>query len=194
MSISESAPSAVGTTPLLYLTSQDHLLPAPTERLSNAGCFFLILRQRRVISSLLVSIMLSTVYNSFNATLALHVEEVFYWGPREVGFLFLALVGPSVVLGPAAGWLRDLISVRWPTIVGTGLTAPFYIVLGWVGSDTFPRMQGDLGKEIFVGALLLMGTAIELTAGMCIIEGTRMLSLSQCPKHIMHLLISMAMP
>ena len=173
---STPSPPETEATPLLPTSCQHCPPPPPTKPLSDLGFFLCILRQRRIISSMLLTIILATVYNSFNATLALHVQEVFQWGPRQVGLLFLALVGPSALLGPFAGWLRDAIGVRWPTIVGTGLATPLYVLIGLVGDERFPRMKGDLGKGICIGVLLLMGFAIELTAGMCIIEGTRMSS------------------
>ena len=55
--------------------------------------------------------------------------------------------------------------MRWPTIVGTGLATPLYILIGLVGAKRFHWMEGDVGKTIYIGALVLMGVAIELTAG-----------------------------
>lgn len=118
--------------------------------------------------------ILSTAFYSFNTTLALHVQEVFGWGPREIGFLYFALLGPSAMLGPFAGWLRDSIGVRWPTLVGTGLAAPLYVLIGLVGDERFPWTQGELGKRLCIGTIVLMGLAVELTTSTSLIEGTRM--------------------
>ena len=124
---------------------------------------------------MLLSTTFSTAYNSFNTTLALHVEETFQWGPRQVGLLFLALAGPSVVLGPPAGWLRDSIGVRAPTIFGTGLATVSYVLIGLAGSGSFAWTRSlDDGKGIYIGGLVMMGVAIEFTAGLCFVEGTRM--------------------
>lgn len=173
-----SSPAVEEATPLL--ASDTNLSsPSSVRPLSNLAFFLFILRQRRVLSSLIVNIILMSAFNSFNATLALHVQELFHWGPRQVGFLYLALVGPSVLLGPFAGWLRDTIGVRWPTLVGTGFATPLYVVIGLVGDKRFPLMRGELGKRIYIGALALMGVAIELTTGSCMVEGTRM-ALSRC--------------
>ena len=167
------------TTPLLPtpITPDCQPMRAATEPLSNTRYFLLILRQRRIITSMLLSVILSTAYNSFNATLALHVEETFQWGPRQVGFLFLTLAGPSVLIGPPVGWLRDSIGVRAPTILGTGLATLSYILIGLAGSGRFAWLRSlDDGKGMYIGGLVMMGVAIELTAGICIIEGTRMLN------------------
>ena len=175
------APSvkSVEATPLLAGSAHEQPSLPPFEPLTNAACFLYILRQRRIISSFLITVILSIIFNSFGATLALHVQDVFDWGPRQVGFLFLALVGPSVLLGPFTGWLRDLIGIRWPTMVGTGLATFLFILIGHVGDETLDWMQGDVGKKICVGTLLLMGVAMELTEGICTIEGTGMLIISQ---------------
>ena len=173
-----STPSdAMEATPLLPKPSHDDLSPSLTEPLSNTAYFRCILRQPRIIWSSLITLILSIVHNSFGATLALHVEDVFHWGPRQVGFLFLALVSPSVLVGPFAGYLRDSIGVRWPTIVGTGMATPLFVLIGHIGDERLHWMQGDLGKGIAVGALVLMGIAFELTESICIVEGTRMLSI-----------------
>ena len=94
---------AVEATPLLPASSHCCSTPPPTKPLSNAEYFVFILRHRRIISSMLLGIISSKVYNSFNATLVLHVQELFHWSPRQVGFLFLALIGPSVLFGLFAG-------------------------------------------------------------------------------------------
>ena len=165
------------TTPLLPMASSpfSHSPGIATEPLSTTRYFLLILRQRRIITSMFLSIILSTTFNSFNTTLALHVKETFRWGPRQVGLLFLVLAGPSMVLGPLVGWLRDLIGVRVPTIFGTGLATSSYVLIGLVGSETFVWMRSlDAAKGVYIAGLAMMGVAIELTAGICIIEGTRM--------------------
>ncbi|KAL8742875.1 MAG: hypothetical protein Q9190_004710 [Brigantiaea leucoxantha] len=167
------ASTAVEATPLLTALPQPNTLPLLTKPMSNADYFFCIFRHRRIISSFFVTLILSVAYNSFATTLALHVEHVFGWGPREVGYLFLALVSPSVLLGPFTGYLRDLVGVRWPTMVGTGIAAPLFILLGYVGDEKFHWTQGELGKVICIGDLIMMGIAVELSEGVCTIEGPR---------------------
>lgn len=166
--------SATESTPLLATRNHSSSLLAPTKPLSTAGSFLFILQQRRIISSIVFTVIFLSAFNSFNTTLALHVQELYHWGPREVGFLYLALTGPSVLLGPFAGWLRDRIGVRWPTLIGTGLAAPLYVVVGLIGDKRFSWTQGELGKGILIGALILMGCALELTSGTCLVEGIRM--------------------
>ncbi|KAL8950906.1 MAG: hypothetical protein Q9222_003084 [Ikaeria aurantiellina] len=167
------------TTPLLPNARSPHsqlseaAAAVATQPLSNMRYFFLIFRQRRIMASLLLNVIVSATYNSFNTTLALHVEEVFRWGPRQVGLLFLALAGPSVLCGPSVGWVRDSIGVRAPTIFGTGLATLCYVAIGAAASDYGPwKGNLDAAKGIYIGGLVMMGAAIELTAGICIIEGT----------------------
>ncbi|KAL8660528.1 MAG: hypothetical protein Q9202_006451 [Teloschistes flavicans] len=177
------------TTPLLPTVSHRD---SPPTCLSNAGYCYFILRQRRIVSSIFITLVVVIVYTSLTATLALHVENVFSWGPGHLGLLFLAFVGPSVLLGPFAGWLRDSVGVRWPTIIGTGLAAPCYVLLGLTGDERFHWVQGNLGKRICIGSLVLTGVAIELTVGMGIVEGVRMSS-SLVSRKLEGLLISMDM-
>jgi hypothetical protein len=68
--------------------------------------------------------------------------------------------------------------VRAPTIVGTGLATLSYVLIGSTGSESFARMRSqDAEKGIYIGGLMVMRVAIRLTAGICIIEGTRMFKL-----------------
>ena len=162
------------TTPLLAKNTH-RPSSSPTKPLSNAEYFRLIFRQRRILSSLIVEVILLSAFTSFNATAALHVQKIFHWGPREVGFLFLALTGPSVLFGPFAGWARDAVGVRWPLSVGTVLAIPLFVVIGLVGDARSPPwMQGKSGKRVYIGTLALMGVAMELATGTCMVEGARM--------------------
>ena len=163
-------------TPFLSACSENDSSPPPEKPLSNAEYYIFIFRQRRIASSMFLTVVLSIVYNSFNATLALHVQTVFNWGPRQTGALYLALVSPSLVLGPFAGWLRDSWGVRWPTIAGTAIAVPSYILLGLAGDEHYRCLQGNHGKGIVIGTLVMIGFAIVLTNGICTIEGTSMSS------------------
>ncbi|KAF5860190.1 hypothetical protein ETB97_001833 [Aspergillus alliaceus] len=59
----------------------------------------------------------------FNATLPLHVREVFHWGGMPSGLLFAALQAPRIVMAPLVGWLKDRVGTRFPTVFAfVGLT------------------------------------------------------------------------
>ena len=148
-------------------------LEATVEPLSNLSFYLFLLKQPRISASLLLSVLQGITYNSFNATLPLHVEELFGWNSEQTGFLFLALVGPSIVLGPFAGWLRDRVGVKGPTMAGTLITIPAFVLLGAAGDPKIPWAQGDGGKAALISGLILMGLGIEFTVGTCFIEGTR---------------------
>lgn len=65
--------------------------------------------------------------------------------------------------------------MRAPTILGTGLATLSYVLIGLAGSGSFAWTRSlDAGKGVYVGGLVMMGVAIELTAGIGIVEGTRM--------------------
>ncbi|KAL8974052.1 MAG: hypothetical protein Q9197_001708 [Variospora fuerteventurae] len=159
-------------TPLLAKFSANGSEQSLIQPLSSIHYFTFVIKQQRIISSIFLTVVFSIASSSFNTTLPLHAQTTFRWGPREVGLLFLALLGPSVMLSPFAGWLRDALGVRRPAMAGTFLAIPSFVLIGHAGNEGVSWLRGDHGKVLLVGALLLAGFAIELTAGTAIIEGT----------------------
>ena len=118
---------------------------------------------------LVIAILIST----FDATLPLHVRDVFGWGSMQSGLLFVALQGPGLPFSVLVGWLKDRFGSRRPTFIGLLLLTPLIWFLGVPGDDRFPfANEGDRGRIIYSVTMALIGMTICLLNGAGTIEAT----------------------
>ncbi|KAJ5598162.1 Tetracycline resistance protein TetA/multidrug resistance protein MdtG [Penicillium hordei] len=131
-----------------------------TQNLSTGSNFWkVMLCDSRVITILLLSITSTTVSTSFHATLPLHVQEAFGWGPSMTGLLFACLILPVLFVGPLAGWVRDKFGARFPATASLVLQAGMLDVAGVSGNKHFPWASTQpIGRALYVVSLLAVGT------------------------------------
>lgn len=112
---SESTPVMIDS-PNLTLAETTPLIPTqdiscspqgPVNEISALGFYLLALRQKRIIGAIFCSLTFAIMVSAFDATIPLHVQEVFGWGSFPAGMMFVALQAPGAVFGPICGWLRD---------------------------------------------------------------------------------------
>lgn len=157
----------------LLTSSQDQSNPL------HVGAFWrIMLCDGRVLTYLLITMTSTVVTTSFDATLPLHVEETFGWGPSRAGLLFAGLVIPGLIVGPIAGWVRDRIGARFPVIVGSILQAVLLGLMGIAGSNAFSwaSVQNG-GKSIYIASIIGIGTMRPFVSGIAPVELTCMLQL-----------------
>ena len=132
----------------------------PSQSQSPASNFYkVMLCDSRVLTILLVGTASTTVSTSFHATLPLHVQETFGWGPSTTGLLFACLVLPILFMGPIAGCIRDRVGVRIPAMTSLVLQAVLLGLVGVAGNGHFPWASTETsGKTIYTGSLLAIGT------------------------------------
>ncbi|KAI9368044.1 major facilitator superfamily domain-containing protein [Aspergillus egyptiacus] len=142
--------------------------------LSTTSAFYhAMLTNGRVVSALLISSAASSVLTSFEATLPLHVRDVFGWGPSVTGAMFFCLEIPSVFMGPLSGWVRDRVGVRMPTTLGLVALAPLLWLLGVPGDEKFPWASADTrGYIIYVACMFGIGAVSPFLSGVGILELT----------------------
>ncbi|MCJ1367555.1 hypothetical protein MMC16_006689 [Acarospora aff. strigata] len=134
----------------------------PVSEISTLGFYLLLLRQRRIIAATFCSLTFAIMVSSFDATIPLHVQEVFRWGSFPAGMMFVALQAPGAVFGPLCGWLRDRVGVRYPTTVGYLLIAPLLFALGLPGQAAADWASGTSGKALYITILTCIGMASNL--------------------------------
>ncbi|KXG52855.1 Major facilitator superfamily domain, general substrate transporter [Penicillium griseofulvum] len=100
-----------------------------------AGFWCIMLCDARILTVLLIQVLNVAVGSCFNATIPLHVQETFGWGPSNTGFLFSCLVLPSLLVSPAAGWIRDRVGTRSPAAISFLLQAAALALLGIAGNE-----------------------------------------------------------
>ncbi len=79
----------------------------PADEVSTLGFYLLLLQQRRLLAGTFVSFTFAVMVSAYDATIPLHVQDIFGWGSFPAGMMFVALQGPGAVFGPICGWLRD---------------------------------------------------------------------------------------
>ncbi|KAB8232380.1 major facilitator superfamily domain-containing protein [Aspergillus alliaceus] len=107
-----------------------------------------------VYSSFIFGLLLT----AFNATLPLHVREVFHSGGMPSGLLFAALQAPRIVMAPLVGWLKDRVGTRFPTVFAfVGLT-PLILFLGVPGNEQFAVANtSQRGQVMYVVLMIFIG-------------------------------------
>ncbi|KAH8690231.1 putative MFS transporter [Talaromyces proteolyticus] len=131
----------------------------------------IMLSNSRVMTALLIGIWGPTVGTSFNATLPLHVHDIFGWGPSRVGLMFFLLAVPGLLFSPLAGYLRDCIGSRKPASIALGLQAVFLALLGFAGNNHFDWAgSGSRGPALYILSIVTMGILRPFVSGVGPVE------------------------
>lgn len=166
-SSSASSSHALEThSPLLFQGNQE----AP----SGIGSFWRsLLCNGRILICLLITFSSMTVSTSLYATLPLHIQEKFKWGPSSAGLLFAGLAVPGILVGPLAGWVRDMVGARYPAVIGAILQALFLSLSGIAGSDSFSWSSAQTGgKGIYSTSVIAIGILRPFVSGIAPAELT----------------------
>lgn len=125
------------------------------------------------VAGVYLSVVFGLLITSFNATIPLHVRDVFGWGGMQSGFMFACLQAPRLAMSPFVGWLKDHFGTRIPTAFGFATLAPLYWLLGVPGSAQFPSIDTETwGSTIYVSAMILIGFQTTFLNGSGMIEAT----------------------
>lgn len=139
----------------------------------SANFWRMMLGNSRVVTSLLISVWGPTLNTSFNATLPLHVLDVFGWSPSRVGLMFLLLSLPSLPISPWAGHLRDRIGTRLPATIALASQAVFLVLLGFAGNQQFEwSSTGERGKALYILCCVTFGIIRPFISGIGPVELT----------------------
>lgn len=127
----------------------------------------------RILICLLITFSSMTVSTSLYATLPLHIQEKFDWGPSSAGLLFAGLAVPGILVGPFAGMVRDTVGARYPAVIGSVLQALFLSISGIAGSDTFSWSDAQNGgKCIYSISVIAIGILRPFVSGIAPAELT----------------------
>jgi MFS family permease len=125
-----------------------------------------MLSDPRVLTALANVVFVSSLMSGINNTLPVHLREAFGWKSLLISMMFFCLQVPNIVLSGPAGWLRDRIGLRGPTVFGWAMMIPLIILLGMPGDPSFPWAGGDAaGKSIFTTSLFTLGSILPLVRG-----------------------------
>ncbi|CZT18433.1 related to vesicular amine transporter [Ramularia collo-cygni] len=126
----------------------------------------IILCKWRVLAGLANSLMVSSIFSGFEATLPTHLRSTFGWNSLQIGLIFLSLQLPGILTGPLVGSLRDRLGLRFPTVLGWALLAPLLFAVGVPGSHKSPWADSQIAEQIvFISAFTGIGLFAPLVRG-----------------------------
>ncbi|PIA93361.1 putative MFS-type transporter [Cercospora beticola] len=128
--------------------------------------YSVILRYSGAWAAMCNVVAFGVIMSAFDATLPLHLRDIFGWGPASTGSLFLGLQIPAMLTAPLIGWLRDRIGLRWPTSIGWVITAPLLWFTGVPDKSNFLGVgDGATGERAFVATIVGIGLTMSLMRG-----------------------------
>lgn len=132
-----------------------------------------MLSNSRVVTALLIGVWGPTLNTTFNATLPLHVLDIFGWGPSRVGMMFFLLSVPGLPISPLAGYLRDRVGTRTPATIALALQGVFLVLLGFAGNKHFEwSSAAGRGKALYIFCCIIFGTLRPFISGIGPVELT----------------------
>lgn len=119
----------------------------------------LLLKSARMLSALWATFAHAAVLGSFDATLTVHVKELFGWSSQTAGLLFMALALPEFA-SPLVGAWADRVGGRWIAAAGFSLSPAVLVCLRFVDED-------NISDKVLLAALLslldcLLGTTVPI--------------------------------
>ena len=86
-------------------------------------------------------------------------------GTWTSGYLFSCLTCPTLVIGPIAGWARDRIGVRIPTVTSSVLQVVLFGFLGIACADLLPWTHA-WGGTLYKGCIVALGIVRPITSNL----------------------------
>ena len=125
----------------------------------------------RLLIALLLAFGQATLLATFDATVPTLAQELFGFDSLKAGLLFIALVLPYLVLGPAAGWAVDRYGTKPAAVIGFGYLVPVLILLRLV------RAGGRSQVIIYCAILALCGVGMGVIGSPSIVEASYIVQL-----------------
>lgn len=162
------------------LANQHHGGSPPTAEAGPAPNFYkTIFSKRNFSGGVFCNCVMAILLTAFNATLPLHVREVFHWGSMSAGLMFALLQAPRIFMTPIVGWLKDRMGTRDPTVFGFAVLVPLVWLLGVPGSDSLSWSNtGNRGPVIYAVVVASVGLASTFLNGAGTIEAAGELGFS----------------
>lgn len=113
-----------------------------------------LLGEIRVLNAVFLSISLCWIMTLFDATIPLHMEDVFHFDSEKSGYVFLALAIPSV-FEPLVGKIADKYGKRYLISVGFFLMAPVLVLFRLPTQDTTGHIVMFIAFVALMGFLLM---------------------------------------
>lgn len=171
MAGSKTSADAQVNDPLLEVSARDE--DCEDAETPTVNFWRVMLSNSRVMTALLIGVWGPTLNTTFNATLPLHVLDIFGWGPSRVGMMFFLLSLPGLPISPLAGYLRDRVGTRTPATIALALQGVFLVLLGFAGNKHFEwSSAASRGKALYIFCCIIFGTLRPFVSGIGPVELT----------------------
>lgn len=87
------------------------------------------LKNSRLLTAFTLTLLQATLVATFDATIPTIALELYGFDSLKAGLLFIALVIPTLLLSPIAGWLVDRYGPKPVAVIGYGYLVPILILL-----------------------------------------------------------------
>ncbi|CAL1696710.1 unnamed protein product [Somion occarium] len=110
-------------------TEHSEPVPVPETRLPLLKVVTTLLRSPRAMVTILITLIQGLVYSATEPSLPLHLQDVWHLAASKVGLIYMAIVIPSLISSPLAGWWSDRGGTEWVMMACFILSIPWWIVL-----------------------------------------------------------------
>lgn len=142
-------------------------------KISTASFYKILFSKPKVLAAISCSVLYSSMLASYNTTIPAHVKFAFGWGSLPTGLLFLGLQGPTIIVSPICGWLRDKVGTKLPATIGFMSLAPLLWLLGAADQKQFPWAKDEYSaKATYITAIIGIGCVTNLMSSIGIVELT----------------------
>ncbi|PVG02132.1 MFS general substrate transporter [Serendipita vermifera] len=91
-------------------------------------------RSKRAFIAFFNTFLYGIVFTLMEPTLPLRLQEVYGFPSLKVGIIYFAVVIPSLISTPLAGWISDKVGVNWVTVGSLVLSIPWWILMALPGN------------------------------------------------------------
>ncbi len=155
--------------PLIKKQEEDedyYIIPPDRSRTVRSFPILYCLKDPRLLTAQLLSVVQAILYGSFDATIPTVAEDYYGFNSLQSGLLFIALILPNMVTGPLAGWSVDRYGPKPAAVCGFGFLAPIIVLLRLV------QPGGKIQIIIFCGILALCGAGLGVVGSSSIVEAS----------------------
>ena len=146
--------------------SQEYKIPPDQPRPIRSFPILYCLKDPRLLTALLLAFVQATLLATFDATIPTEAQDLFGFDSLKAGLLFIALVLPYLVLGPAAGWAVDRYGPKPAAVLGFGYLVPVLILLRLVRPGGKPQII------VYCALLALCGIGLGVIGSPSIVEAS----------------------
>lgn len=153
--------------PLIKQKEEDYyVIPSGRSRAVRSFPILYCLRDPRLLTAELLSVVQAVLYGAFDATIPTVAEDYYRFDSLKSGLLFIALILPNMIMGPLAGWSVDRYGPKPAAVCGFGFLTPVIVLL------RLAQPGGKVQIIIYCVVLALCGVGLGVIGSSSIVEAS----------------------